>query len=456
MTDLARLSAAEGARRLAAGSLTAETWAEALLERSAARQPEIAAWITLDPAGALQAARAADAAIRRDGPRAPLHGVPLGLKDCLDTAGLRTTGHSRRFLDQVPDSDAALVSRLREVGAVILGKQAMYELSYGGPSFDLPFPPARNPWNPERIPGGSSSGSAAAVADGQAPVSVGTDAGGSIRQPAAYCGVVGLKPTLGLVPRSGVLPLTFTLGEPGPLARTVEDCALLLDAIAGTATAPQLSENLAGLRVGVLRTFFAGPAVRASEAVVDAVEGALSLFATLGARLEDAVPPDPHLLDACGRVILLSEAFANHEAQLRNDPAVYGRLARHRFALGAFLSAADLLQAQRQRQRLAAAMDALFDRYDVLACAGEVSGAPFFADTVGDSFPFTQQPSLRIPFNVTGHPALVLPCGFDAAGMPLSLQLVGRRGGEVRLLAAAHALEARLGCRDAQPPASVP
>jgi aspartyl-tRNA(Asn)/glutamyl-tRNA(Gln) amidotransferase subunit A len=449
LSDLRRLAAAEGARRLRTGTLTSAAWTEAVLDAAERDQPRLAAWITLDRAGALAAARAADA---RGHALGPMDGVPVGLKDALDTAGLRTTGHSRLHLDRVPARDAAVVANLRAAGAVLLGKQAMYELSYGGPSFDLPFPPARNPWDTDRIPGGSSSGSAAAVAAGHGPVAVGTDAGGSIRQPAAYCGVVGLKPTLGLVPTAGVLPMTFTLGEPGPMARTAEDAALLLDAMAGTRTAATIGDPGAGLRVGVLRTFFDG-AVRAADAVIAGVEASLGHLAAIGARIAEAEAPSPHAMDAAGRVILLAEAYANHEAQLRADPSVYGRLARHRFALGAFLSAADLLQAWRARMALAARMDALFATHDVLVCAAEVSGAPRFADTTGDSFPFTRQPSLRIPFNLTGHPALALPMGFDADGMPLSLQLVGPRGGEARLLAVAHALERRLGVAGATPPA---
>jgi aspartyl-tRNA(Asn)/glutamyl-tRNA(Gln) amidotransferase subunit A len=449
VTDLAWLGAAEGARLIADGRLTATAWVRALLARIEDAQPALAAWITLDRASALAAAQAANASA----PRGRLHGVPIGLKDCVDTAGLRTTGHSRLHLDRVPARDALLVQRLRAAGAVILGKQAMYELSYGGPSFDLPFPPARNPWDVNRIPGGSSSGSAAALAAGQGPLAIGTDAGGSIRQPAAYCGVVGLKPTLGRVPTQGVLPMTFTMGEPGPMARSVEDCSLLFDVLAEADTAATLGAGVAGARIGVLRRFFDGTEVRATDAVVAAVERCLSLLSGAGARVADAVPPAPHDLDACGRVILLAEAYANHEAQLRADPLVYGRLARHRFALGAFLSAADLLQAQRRRMALAAEMDALFDDHDLLVCAAEVSGAPRFDDAVStDSFPFVSQPSLRIPFNLTGHPALALPCGFDGDGMPLSLQIIARRGDEARIFAAAHLLETLLGVRDARPP----
>jgi aspartyl-tRNA(Asn)/glutamyl-tRNA(Gln) amidotransferase subunit A len=445
---IAWLTAAEGAAEIRAGRLSSAAWTEALLDRAEALNPALACWITLDRAGALAAARLADAVPARG----PLHGVPIGLKDCIDTAGLRTTGHSRRFLNRVPAQDATLTDRLRNAGGVILGKQALYELSYGGPSFDLPFPPARNPWDMARIPGGSSSGSAAAVASGQGPLAVGTDAGGSIRQPAAYCGVVGLKPTQGAIPSQGVLPMTFTLGEPGPIARSVEDAALLFDVLADAAGAEGLGAGLAGQRIGVLRSWFAGPDVVADPAVIDAIETMLDRAAALGASVTATQAPDPRDLDACGRVILLAEAYANHEAQLRTDPGVYGRLARHRFALGAFLSAADLLQAVRQRVRLAAAVDALFERFDILVCAAEVSAAPRFDDAVSaESFPFVAQPSLRIPFNVTGHPALALPIGFDRQHMPLSAQLIARRGDEARLFAAGHALEARLGVRGVRP-----
>lgn len=264
--------------------------------------------------------------------------------------------------------------------------------------------------------------------------------------------MVGLKPTIGAVPSDGVLPMTSTLGEAGPLARTVEDAALLFDVLAVTDTVRHLGEGIAGVRIGVLGSWFAGPHVVAAPAVAEAVESALRHAVADGARVATADAPDPRDLDACCHIILLAEAYANHEAQLRADPSVYGRLARHRFALGAFLSAADLLQAMRQRIRLAAAMDALFERFDLLACAAKVSGAPRFDDAVSaESFPFVAEPSLRIQFNLTGHPALALPAGFDGNGMPLSLQLVGRRGAEASLFAAAHALEARLGVRDARP-----
>ncbi len=450
--SLAWLSAAEGARRIAAGRLASERWTEALLARAAALQPELAAWITLDTVGAISAARTADAEIRTGGARSRLHGVPFGLKDCIDVAGIRTTGHSRLLLGNFPARDATVAARLKQAGAVLLGKQAMYELSYGGPSFDLPFPPARNPWNPDRIPGGSSSGSAAALASGQCPIAIGTDAGGSIRQPAAYCGIVGLKPTLGVVPRDGVLPMTFTMGEPGPMARTVEDCAALFDVMCGADTTRMLGRSAAGVRIGVLRDFFDSAAVRAVPDVIALVDACVSHLSSLGAQMADVRGPSPHDLDACGRIILLAEAFANHEAQLRADPTTYGRLARHRFALGAFLSAADLLQAQRRRQSLAAEMESLLSQHDILVCAAEVSAAPRFDEVSGESFPFVAQPSLRIAFNLTGHPALALPCSFDGEGMPLSLQLVGRRGEEGCLLAVAHALEAKLGIRDVRPP----
>ncbi len=249
--DLAELTVAEGSARVAAGSLSASAWTEAVLDRIERLNGRLGAYITVVGSKARAAAAAADAEIKARGQRSPLHGVPYGLKDCIATAGIRTTGHSRLFQDHVPDVDAAIAARLGAAGGILLGKHAMYELSYGGPSFDLPFPPARNPWNPERIPGGSSSGTAAAIAAGMGPAGIGTDAGGSIRQPASFCGIAGLKPTLSLLPDAGILPMCFSLSEAGPMAWTVEDCAIILDVVAGTDARAGLGRQLAGLRLGI-------------------------------------------------------------------------------------------------------------------------------------------------------------------------------------------------------------
>lgn len=441
------LSVAEGARRLAEGRLSAREWTDATLARIAEVDPLIHSTITVAAETARDAADAADAERRRGRVRGPLHGVPLGLKDCIETASLRTTAHSAWLTDHVPTEDAALVQRLKAAGAVIVAKHALYEFSYGGPSFDLPWPPARNPWNRERIPGGSSSGTGAAVAAGLCAAGVGTDAGGSIRQPAAFCGVTGLKPSPGLVPLAGVLPMSFTLGEAGPMARSAADCALVLDVLAGTTTAAGLERDLSGLRIGVLDAFQA----EVEPAVQGALGQALAALETAGLRVTSVQGPDLRDLDACGRVLLLAEAFANHEPQLRGDPGRYGRIARHRFLLGAYLSAADYVHATRQRARLVGSIVGLFEEVDLLVAPGEAAGAPTF-EAASASFGFTGTPSLRMPFTVAGLPALAVPCGFDAEGLPLSMQLVARPGGDGLVLAAGAVFQSLSEWHRARPP----
>jgi aspartyl-tRNA(Asn)/glutamyl-tRNA(Gln) amidotransferase subunit A len=381
--------------------------------------------------------------------KSPVHGAPYGLKDCIETAGLRTTGHSRLFLDHVPTRSATIAQRLEDAGAVLLGKHSMYELSYGGPSFDLPFPPARNPWDLGRIPGGSSSGTAATIAAGLCPGGIGTDAGGSIRQPASFCGIAGLKPTRGLVPHDGIIRIAPSLGEAGPMAWTAEDCSLLLDVIAGTRTRVGIGLDIAGLRIGVARAFFTDT-VHPEAEVVAAFDRSIGILERLGCRPCSVELPSLRDVDAIGRVILLAESYATWEARLQEDPSVFGRIGRHRFMLGAYLSAADYIQALRGRERVRRAVSALFDHVDVLVTAGERSGAPTFAEA-GESFPFVAEPSLRMPFTVSGHPALVVRCGFDRRGLPLGLQLVGRHGADDLVLALGHAFEQQAGLLERRP-----
>jgi aspartyl-tRNA(Asn)/glutamyl-tRNA(Gln) amidotransferase subunit A len=227
------LAATDIARAFADRTLSPVDLLTALLSRIEALDPKLNAFIRLDADAAMQAARAAEAEIAAGRSRGPLHGIPVGIKDIIDVAGLPTTCHSRILLDNIAKTDAAVIAKLRQAGAIILGKLSTHEFALGGPSFDLPFPPARNPWNPEHHPGGSSSGSGAGVCAGLFPLALGSDTGGSVRNPASACGIVGLKPTYGLVSRRGVFPLSFTLDHVGPLARTVADTALLLDSIAG-------------------------------------------------------------------------------------------------------------------------------------------------------------------------------------------------------------------------------
>ena len=303
MMDIAELTLAEGCRRISESRLSPTEWTEALLDRIHHYDSAVHSFITVTADQALATAYRIGAEIRASGMVSPIHGAPYGLKDCIETAGIRTTGHSRLFLDHVPNRSATVARRLEEAGGILLGKHAMYELSYGGPSFDLPFPPARNPWGLDRIPGGSSSGTGAAIAAGLCPAGIGTDAGGSIRQPAAYCGIAGLKPTRGLVPHEGIIRISPSLGEAGPMAWTAEDCSLLLDVIAGTQTAQTLGRDLAGVRIGVARSFFT-EAADPDPDVVAAFDRAVGTLERLGCRTYAIDLPALRDVDAIGRIIL--------------------------------------------------------------------------------------------------------------------------------------------------------
>ena len=342
-----------------------------------------------------------------------------------------------------------MVERLRAGGAILLGKLATHEFAFGGPSFDLPFPPARNPWNTAHIPGGSSSGSAAAVAAGYVRFAPGSCTGGSIRGPAAWCGVVGLKPTYGRVSRRGVFPLAWSLDHCGPLAATVEDAALVLQVIAGhdpldptSAEQPVpdfvtgLDRGVAGLTVGVPRAFFTGHALLASETAA-AIERALEGLRAAGATVRDIVLPDLKLFGACGRVLMTAELFAIHGTDLRARPNEYATLTLNRFALGATLTAFDYLNAQRLRRRLKAEVDHAFDKVNIILTAISLDTAPAF-DPPPNPAAWALQANA---FNVTGHPAISVPAGLSSTGLPLAVQLVAPHFRENELLSAARALE---------------
>ena len=448
---LTELPVAEMGRRLRAGEVSSEALARAALARVAAADGALHAFITVTAERALADARRADAELAAGRDRGPMHGVPYALKDIYDTAGIRTTCHSKLREQVVPGEDSAVAARLREAGGVLLGKLATHEFAIGGPSFDLPFPPARNPWNHEHFTGGSSSGSGAAIASGMTRIALGSDTGGSIRGPAAYCGIAGIKPTYGRVSRRGVFPLSYTLDHCGPLARSVEDAAICLQVVAGhdpldpgSADAPVadfragLEAGVAGLRIGVPRHFFAKAEGATPEAVA-AVDRVVALLREAGALVEDVALPDYALFNACGRVILASEAFAIHEADLRARLADYGRFAMQRFVVGATVTAADLVQAFRLRRELADGVDAALGRHDVLLTACTLAAAPRL-DEMGDT---TVRPSpvQALPFNVTGHPALSVPAGLGSTGLPLAVQVAGRAFDEATVLRIGRAIE---------------
>ena len=456
------LSIAEAGHALRTGEVTSVALTEAALRRIGALNGDLHAIVTLTRQRALEDAARADAALKAGRDLGPLHGVPYALKDIYATAGIRTTCHSNLFRDHVPAADCAVQEKLAAGGAVLLGKAGTFEFAIGGPSFDLPFPPARNPWNPERFTGGSSSGSAAAVASGMTRLAMGSDTGGSIRGPAALCGIVGLKPTYGRVSRRGVFPLAYSLDHCGPLTQSVEDAALTLQVIAGHDPADPASANLPvpdygvalgagvdGLRIGYMRAFFIENPHLTKEAL-EALDRAAETLATLGARVEEVSAPAQELFDACAQVIMFGEAYAIHEHDLKTRPHAYGRYAYQRIVAGAVLSAADLLQAQRLRRELTAEVAKLLADRVALLAPTSLATAAAFSQFGPDAAKWGGM--LTNPFNVTGSPALALPIGFGGDGLPLGAQIVGRPFDEAAVLRIGAAFEQAAGVASRRPP----
>ena len=449
-------SIAEAGRQLRTGQVTSETLTRQALEAAEAAQPALHAFITLTADRALADARRADAAFAAGQDGGPMQGVPYALKDIYDTAGIRTTCHSKLRVDVVPAADSVVAEKLAQSGGVLIGKLATHEFAIGGPSFDLPFPPVCNPWNTAHFTGGSSSGSGAAVAAGLVRMAMGSDTGGSIRGPAAYCGTIGIKPTYGLVSRRGVFPLSYTLDTCGPLTRSVEDAAITLQLIAGhdpqdpaSASHPipeyraGLERGVAGLRIGVPRAFFAAAQATTAD-MLDAFDRAADMLRAAGAVVEDVTLPDFAVFTACGRVILAAEAYAVHEQDFRTRLADYGALTVQRLVLGATISAADLVQAFRLRRELTDAVNAVLGRYDALITASALAVAPRF-DQIADPNVTALMPMQTLPFNVTGHPAMSVPTGLGAGGLPLSLQVVGRPFDEATVLRIGRVIERATG-----------
>ena len=344
----------------------------------------------------------------QDNWRGPLHGIPIGLKDIYNTAGIRTTGHSALFKDHVPTEDAFTVALLRQAGAVITSKLATWEFAIGGSSFDLPWPPARNPWDVTLDPSGSSSGSAAAVAAGLCMGAMGSDTGGSIRGPAAWCGIAGHKPTYGLLSRRGILPLSFSLDHAGPMCWTSEDCALMMQVLArhdpmdaGSAAVPAvdytagLGNSLSGLRVGVVRHFFETDLLTDPETIA-ALETSVLALRDMGCIVGDIkISPFSTYAD-CGSLISRSEAYAIHQHWLRTTPELYGAFGRHRLMAGAFILAADYINAQRERTRLVAELAETMKTVDVLIFpTARCPARPIGEDFDGVRLPAVLQPGVQ-------------------------------------------------------------
>ncbi|HEX5543337.1 MAG TPA: amidase [Micromonospora sp.] len=456
MTQWHELSVAEIGQRLRSGELTSVALTEYTLSRIDAINPSLHAFVHVTYDRALRDAARADGELKMGRDRGPLHGLPYALKDVIDTAGIPTTSHSHLRLDHVPDEDAEVERRLRAGGGVLVGKLATHEYALGGPSFELPFPPARNPWNPDHGPGGSSSGSGVAVAAGLVRVAVGTDTSGSVRGPASHCGVVGLKPTYGLVSRRGMLPLSYSLDHVGPLAATVADTAAALQVMAGydphdPGSSPRPvpgftalpQEDLAGLRIGFAREMLCAEP-EASLEVIAAIEGTAERLAELGAIVEEVTLPPFEQFNAVGRVIMAAEGFSVHEANLRCHPELFGRYTYQRLVPGAAVPAADLIRAFRLRHALTERLDReIFSRYDALLAGSALTPPPQFSD-FGPDWPPPRAATLTqtIVFNVTGHPAVNVPVGLSSSGLPLGAQIAGRPFEDALVLRVAAALEA--------------
>jgi len=446
---LHHLTIHEAGQLLKNGELSPVELTQAFFDRIADTDDRLHSFITLLTDQAMSEARTAEAEIRSGKYRGPLHGIPIALKDLYDTADIRTTSGSRVDFDRVPTADSTPTARLKEAGSILLGKLAMHEFALGGPDWTTPFEPARNPWNLDHITGGSSSGSASAVSSGQAMGALGSCTGGSIRGPASLCGIVGLKPTYGRVSRSGVVTLSWSQDHVGPMTWTVEDSAYMLQAIAGhdskdptSSKAPvpdyslSLREDIRGKTFGLPRHYFfdADPSVNAEA--VSVVEKAASELEKLGAKIETIELPSLEYVRAANTIIMVSEAFAFHEPNLKTRPQDFGEIVRARFRIGGMLSAGDYLQAQRCRQWSKREFAEALRKVDFFLTPTMTQPAAAFegydpTDTIrGKSF--------TAPFNVTGLPAISVPCGFTGGGLPVGMQIAGKPFDEPGVIQAAY------------------
>ncbi len=454
---LADRTAAELAHLLRSRMVSSREITEAALDRIEAVEPTLNCFITLMPEAALAQADAADAELADGRDRGPWHGMPVGLKDLLYTKGVRTTAGSAAMGDFVPTFDATVVTKLRDAGAVFLGKQNMHEFANGITNENLTFGASRNPWDPDHIPGGSSGGSAAAVAAGAGVAALGSDTGGSIRIPASCCGIVGLMPTYGRVSRHGVVPLSWSLDHVGPIARSVADAASLLEAIAGydprdgssdPRSMPGLldteePESLRGLRVAIPRNYFFD---RVDAEVADAVGRAAGILTDLGATLVDVAVPHVELSPAVQYAVAIPEAFAWHRRLLVRAGDRYAPRIRLVLESGAAVSAADYLDAQRLRVLIRQGLVGALAKADVLlAPTIPVPPPSIGTQTVraawGEEDVLGCLLRLTCPVDLSGQPAISVPCGFSASGLPVGMQLIGRPFEERRLCRVAHAYE---------------
>jgi len=449
LPDLVSGSIADVSRLLQRGDISSVELTHACLSRINDLNPLLNAFITVTGETALEQAELADDELRRGCCRGPIHGIPISLKDVIDTAGVRTTGASALLEWHIPERDAEVVHRLRSAGAVLLGKTNLHELAYGGSGLISHFGPVRNPRNTEYITGGSSSGSAAAVASHMCFASIGTDTAGSIRLPAAFCGVVGLKPTYGLVSTSGVIPLAWSYDHVGPIARTVPDVAAVLHAIAGCRSGTKTTglnakddvsdvrNAVRMLRVGVARKYF----FDSLETEVEyAIENAVQIVAKLGASCRDiAVPVDED------RAVAAAESYAVHQKSIREKPEKFHPETLRRITTGEGLSASVYNVKIQDLTSMRLAAGELFDEVDVVLTPTVPVVAPTASEMTADLSELRKRELLLLrntrPFNVLGLPAVSVPCGRTIAGLPVGLQIIGPPHGEDVVLSLASAYE---------------
>ena len=455
------LTIAEAGKKIAAKKLSPVELAKTHLDRIKRLDPQLNAFLMVTEERALADAKAAEARQMSGSLRGPLDGIPIAHKDIYGTAGIRTTAHSKLLEDNVPTRDAHTVKKWADAGTVMLGKLSTHEFAFGGPSFDLPWPPARNPWNREHFTAGSSSGTGAAVAAGLILGGTGSDTGGSIRGPAALCGIAGIKPTYGLSSRAGILPLAFSLDHAGPMAWTSEDCALLLQGMAGhdpedpaSVNRPvadftaEIGKGVKGLRIGVVRHFFETDH-RASDATRAGIDSAMDFFRKEGAEVRDITLSPAADYHAVGYLLMINEAFTLHAPWMRDRFKDYGELFRDRVALAATFSGADIVQATRRRRLLCREMATAMEDLDIIVSASQPGEAPRIVDV--PKWANMEKPSFTMPCNVTGFPAISICTGFGQGGLPVSMQLSGKPFTEPTLFRAAHAYETATPWRNKRP-----
>ena len=448
--DLHWLSVAEAAQLIAARKLSPVEFTEASLRRIEQLEGRLNAFITVDGDAAMTAASEAADEIAKGGAHGPLHGIPIALKDIFGVAGVRMTAGSKILSENVASEDAEATARLKAAGAVVLGKLNLHEFAFGATGVNPHYGAARNPWDLERITGGSSSGSGASVAAGECAAALGTDTGGSIRIPASLCGIVGLKPTYGRVSKRGVLPLSWSLDHVGPMTRTVEDAAIVLQAIAGrdaddasTVGEPvpdymqMLRQGVQGLRIGIPKEFFFE---NLHPEVESAVRSAIGLLGEVGADLTEVDVPLISEIPGGVTAIMLPEALAYHQKWMSERPDDYGDDVRYRLELGATFLAVHYVQAQRFREMAVAAWrEEVFPKVDLIVTpTTPITARPIEEGDLQVTFNLIR---FTNPLNFLGVPAISIPCGFTGEGLPVGLQLVGRWWDEASVLRAAYAYE---------------